>query len=176
MGIKTQNGARRKWDYLKRKLMRSTNAWTANALMDMTNWSWDESKCDEIDAYDDIEQKIEGCIEMNRSETINLRELGVLWYRCGLRDRYATLRSNIMTSETRLTGEFVLGRVKELKRVNNMGQPAEKASYGRAKSNMKCFNCQLKGHLATPTGSEDIPTMQGMAARPCCCRGPQEPG
>ena len=59
-------------------------------------------------AYDDLEQRIEEFIEMNSGDTINLREIGVVWYLCGLGDDHTNFQSNLMTSNETLIKKYVL--------------------------------------------------------------------
>ena len=70
------------------------------------------------EAYDNLEQRIEEFIEMNGSDTINLREIGVVWYLRGLGDDHANFQSNLMTSNETLTKKYVLNQVNDLMELN----------------------------------------------------------
>lgn len=45
--VKAHQSARQKWEYLKRRFLKSSNARKAPKVMKMANWTWDRSKHNE---------------------------------------------------------------------------------------------------------------------------------
>ena len=164
MEVKPQPNAGRKWEYLKKRFLKSSNTRKALKLMKMANWTGDQSK-NEREAYRELMQMAEEFIEMNGNDTIKVRGLVVIWYLRGLGDKYTTLRDTLMSSDTTLDEEYVLGRVEDLRQLR--GEPAEKGSKVHQKKGMKCFACNGIGHIAKkcPSTQEDEDDQPGANGR-----------
>lgn len=146
--VKTQPNAGRKWDYLKKTFMKSSNTRKALKLMKMANWTWDQTK-NEREAYREIKQMAEEFTEMNGGKTINIDDLTLLWYLRGLGDKYATLRDTVMSSDATLNEEYVLSRVEDLRQLrDDQGDKASRADGKQRQRSIKCYACGKKGHMS----------------------------
>ncbi|EYE90608.1 uncharacterized protein EURHEDRAFT_510308 [Aspergillus ruber CBS 135680] len=148
LDVKSQPNAGRKWDYLKKTFMETSNTRKALKLMRMANWTWDQSK-NEREAYREIKQMAEEFTEMNGGKTINIDDLTVLWYLRGLGDKYATLRDTVMSSDATLNEEYVLSRVEDLRQLrDDQGDKASRADGKQRQRSIKCYACGKKGHIS----------------------------
>lgn len=151
--VKDQPNAGSKWDCLKEMFLKSSNTKKAMKLMKMANWTWDQSKLNEKEAFREIDQLGEEFIDMNGSEMISIKELIVLWYLRGLGSQYATLRDTVMSSNATLDKGYVLSRVEDLMQMKE-GSAGEKGSRAykdgkqKKKNGSKCYVCGKAGHFA----------------------------
>jgi hypothetical protein len=150
--VKDKLNAGSKWDYLKGTFLKSSNTKKAMKLMKMANWTWDQSRLNEREAFREIDQLGEEFIDMNGGEMISIKELIVLWYLRGLGNQYATLRDTMMSSNATLDKGYVLNWVEDLMQMK--GESAgEKGSWAlkdgkqKSKKGSKCYVCGKAGHF-----------------------------
>ena len=88
--VKDQQNAREKWEYLKKRFLKSSSMWKMMKLMRICTWTWDETKHDEKEAWQEFKQMLEEYKEMNGGDRLGIDDLGILQYLCGLGDKYTT--------------------------------------------------------------------------------------
>lgn len=101
-----------KWDYLKKRFLKSTNSTKAMMLMKMSTWTWNHTKQNEIEGFYELKRMGKDSIEMNGGHNIDLNELLILWYFHGLGESYATVRDTIMSSDAALEENYVMRKVR----------------------------------------------------------------
>ena len=147
--VKDQRNAGEKWQYLKKRFLKSSNTKKMMKLMRIFTSMWDESKHNEKEFYHALKQMFVEFKEMNGDNKIGLDDLCILQYLRALGDRYATLRESMMSSGIELTEDYVLGRVEDVMQLRKQErmENASRASQGRPRG-PKCYECQKFGHKA----------------------------
>ena len=147
--VKDQRNAGEKWQYLKKRFLKSSNTKKMLKLMRIFTSMWDESKHNEKEFYHALKQMFVEFKEMNGNNKIGLDDLCILQYLRALGDRYATLRESMMSSGIELTEDYVLGRVEDVMQLRKQErmENASRASQGRPRG-PKCYECQKFGHKA----------------------------
>ena len=112
--VKDQWNAGEKWQYLKKRFLKSSSIKKMIKLMRIFISMWDESKHNKKEFYHMLKQMFVEFKEMNGDNKIGLDDLCILQYLRALGDRYATLRESMMSSGIELTEDYVLGCVEDV--------------------------------------------------------------
>ena len=107
--VKDQQNTGEKWEYLKKRFLKSSSTKKMMKLMRIFTSVWDESKHDEKEFYCVFKQMIEEYKEMNGDDKIGLDDICILQYLCVLGDKYTTFRELVMSSGVALTEDYVMG-------------------------------------------------------------------
>ena len=117
----------------------------AMKFIELVNSVHDASNQGLVKGWFNFKQELRNFIEMNGGNTMNIMEMGLIWYLSFLGEEHSATCDSILNTDSTLSEAYVVQKLCEReKRLQSKGKEAA----NRAARNGNCFKCDKPGHIA----------------------------